>query len=577
MTALLEEPIPVTVPSISDELIYLGWHPIFKEHTDREGNVFGDAEIRGLVEDNNQRVEDTNDLCPVVIQHRKDGAENDQELVGFLGPYKYGKVGKLKPKSAVMARLQVYRRDLDKVKKYPRLSVELWSTRSNPTKGVFDPACLLGSETPELDLGLIHYAKDRGDFEVRRYSRSATILTKFQAAYPGGSNTAIPAMIGDDESDDERRTKYSGGSLSPGDVQQILAALKPTIEEAVATAAAQFKPANDSLDAGLDVLDDPNAAGGLAGDSLMGDDDSDLEDGGDDFGDDFDDEDDSDLDDSDLEDDSDFDSDFDDDSDLDDDDSDSDLDIGDDDDDSDLDDAAGEGESSVLADSAPGDDSEDDDDLPPAKYSKLPAGDGHSSTDLETANMADAPAKNETPEQRLTRYQKERDEAKSQVATLTKERDEYRTKYQKEVDARRDSDTKLTEMTGRIDKLEASERRAVRYQKLNEKQAAGYAFDIDEEMKDCEAMTPEQFDRHCERIITRYSKIPLPGVNTSAVPLPEAKRLAAAGAEDRKRERYSKVAQDNCLRLRSEGKPVDFRAEFDRLMKDDPEKLGSAA
>ncbi len=549
------------VPKISEELVDLGWHPIFAEHIDREGNVFDDAAIRGLVDSNNHRVDDTGDFCPLVIRHRQDGAENSQEVVGFAGPYKYGKIGKKSPKGAVLAHLRVYRRDLDKAKKFPRTSVELWSTKSNPTVGTFDPICLLGSETPELDLGLIHYAKAESGETTRRC---------YQAAYPGGSNTFVPSMAvgdcGDDHRDKEKVTKYEhGGSLSPADIQQIVAALKPVVQEAVDTAVAQIKPADNLLDGGLDGLDDSLPGDATDPDATLGDMDGDGdidandlamidEDGDGDF----------DAQDADLDDDFDADDD------------------GKDDDFDDLssdDDEAGDFGEEVNSSSDDGGDKRDYDKSPAKKYSKLSAGDGLSSDlDSENGNMADAPAKpdaNETPEKRLARYQRERDEATAKLTTVTKERDELRTKYQKEVEARRNSDTELTEVKERVGKLESSERRAVRYQKLTEKLNVGYVFDIEEEIEDCVPMTDDQFTRHLDRIVARYSKVPLPGVNTSNVPIPDAKRLAAATKDDQKRARYAKVATDNCTAARVAGEPIEFKAEFERLMKEDPEKIAA--
>lgn len=586
MPTLLAEPGLTPVQAIDDgEFIDLGYHPVFKAHRDRDGNVFGDAEIHGLVESNNDRIADTGDYCPIVIRHTKEGQENGQEVVGFLGPYRYGRVGNLNPASAVEGRIRIFKSDADKVRRFPRMSVELWSTKGNPTKGIFDPACLLGSETPELDLGLIRYAKDRSGHIVRRYSRA----THFQASAPGGSNTYMPSMGGDCDDGDERRkresqeqkTNYqaSGGMLSDVDLQQILAGLKSMAVEIIDERMAAMNkadPANVqmdqmSADPAMNAADgaagDPNIAAGdaAAGDAeVLGEDPSAL---GDDPDADLDGDTDGDLDEDDA--DSDADAEFAGD--------DSDFDALDDDGDNgtdDDDDAGNDDDTEVIEDSASGAVSADD--APPNKKKKYAAdanaGRSVSLSSDEDLSMADNPTPAADAAEQVKRYQKERDDARSELAKAKKDNDELRTKYQKEVDARRGSETELTALKQRVEKIEVSERRAVRYQKLSEIASRGYVFEVEDEIKDCEPMTAEQFDKHCERIVSRYQRVPI-----DMLPVPATQRIDSDGkASQERRERYAKKAGEEVLAARQRGEKLDFKVALERITAEGEKEFGKA-
>jgi len=531
MPALLENSRPQPATRFDDgEFVDLGWRPIFKEHTNRLGTKFDRYSMQKIADRCNTRIEKTGDFAPITIGHTTDSGDFDPKVVGFCGPYQAKAM--TDGTWAVYAKFRVFKEDEPDVKRYPRCSVEYWASKAEPDAGWFDPVCLLGSETPELDLG-IHYSK-RGGKQMLRY----------QAVAPGGANTYVPSMM----SDEDKPSRYQGGTLSQDDLQQIVAALQPMIEQTVkvqvaamnppgGTDTAELNPLNalDGMDAGGDELDQALAAsgeeeanemsdeldGGL-GDPLEGDDEpSEAGPLGDD--------DDSDVD-------------------------------GDDmpgDDDSDVDDEAGL--------SAPAEESTPKKKPMKADKAKKPAKekpDQYSANgrESETVSLEDHMA-TETPEATVTKYQK-------QVADLTAERDEYKTKYQKEVESRRTAETDLTTLKGRVDAIEAERRTAVRYQKLFERQSQGYTFELADELKDCEAMTDEQFTKHVdERIPSRYSRVPTPG-NTKPMPIPATSRLeqdSQRAAE--KRARYSKKAMENCL-ANSE---LTFKAEFDRLLAEDPE------
>lgn len=227
MSLALFEPKPTKTAARPDgDFVDLGYRPVFKEHV-RDGVKFGKREMERILRRNNARIEDTGDFSPLVIGHTKDNGDNAPEVIGFVGPYRLGKVGNKNPKWAILGRCRVFKADADKVRKYPRLSVEYWADDGDPTDGYFDPISLLGAETPELDLG-VHYSKRRGS-QLVRYSKQ---VHRFAAA-PGGSNTFVPGT-----GDEKKSTVYQKGSamLTPEDLQQIIEALKPVVQEAVASA-----------------------------------------------------------------------------------------------------------------------------------------------------------------------------------------------------------------------------------------------------------------------------------------------------------------------------------------------------
>jgi hypothetical protein len=560
MTATLEEARPLATPRREDgEFVDLGWRPVFKEHINRAGQRFDRRSMERIAERCNDRIKD-GDFAPIVVRHTKDDGSFDPEVVGLAGPFKCQKLPGQNGKWAVYARWRIYKEDASKPKKYPRVSVEYWADENDPTGGYFDPISMLGAETPELDLG-IHYAADPND-PTRRLMRYAKVM-RFSATPGGGPNTFPPS--GTEIDDKEKRQRYQGGTLSPDDIQQIIAALKPVIDEAVDAKVSAINPVGADPD-GLLTDEVPPEHAGMPGEPV-----AELP-GAEPF--------------------------------------------------PEFNDGAGEpgaGEpgsdnaeegvnpSGALPGALPGDDPDEDaegddedtdiepiDGKPAGKAKKKKKGkkpdapdqyakvalDGQSSDSLGELNMA-----TETSEQTVARYQKEsadykkqRDEAAKQRDDVAKERDEYKVKYQKEVDVRREAETNHAALAERVAKIEASERRAVRYQKLGDLQNKGIVLDPDEEFKDCEDMNEAQFDKHCERIAVKYSKVPLRTLASKGLQVAGPSRTDSDDRKDAaKRDRYSKVAMDNVQAARKRGEKLDFKPEYERLLKEDPEKLNSAA
>lgn len=218
---------PKTPTRETAEFVVFESVPVFKEHVNRDGMKFGPEELRRICNRCNHRIQDTKDYPPVVLRHTKDDGGFDPPTVGFAGPFWIGTLGDIEPKTAIFTNLMIFKEDAGMVKRYPRLSVEYWSSEKDPFNGYFDPISLLGAETPELDLG-VRYSKSHEGNRVMRYS----LVTRFEATAPGGSNTFVPG--GDDEK--KPYSKETPMALSPDDISQLIEAMKPMVQQMIAEA-----------------------------------------------------------------------------------------------------------------------------------------------------------------------------------------------------------------------------------------------------------------------------------------------------------------------------------------------------
>lgn len=227
--------------------------PIFDEHESEDGVTYDRRLLQIIAENCNRRIRDTGDWCPLVIGHTSDeDAAADPPLVGFAGPFTVGQLGKERPRWAILAKFWLFPDQAKVMARYPRRSVEVWPG-DRPEDRYFDPIALLGAETPRRDLGLI-YSKPRlvsrrvtfkANVELPErvysasgklfYSRSAAINERperYEAGFPSGTSTFIPAKGGDTR----KPARYQEGMTMPlaeGDLQQIVEAIKPTIQSIV--------------------------------------------------------------------------------------------------------------------------------------------------------------------------------------------------------------------------------------------------------------------------------------------------------------------------------------------------------
>jgi len=143
--------------------------PILDEHElkDGKGNVvirLDQKKLSEIVRVNNKRMGNTGDEIPLVIGHTKDDApEGEQpEIVGYATNLKvepFFKTGR----KCITATFKFFKHAADKVRGFPRRSIELWLSDYK-----IDPISLLGATTPERDLGLLRLSKGG----VKKYQRT---------------------------------------------------------------------------------------------------------------------------------------------------------------------------------------------------------------------------------------------------------------------------------------------------------------------------------------------------------------------------------------------------------------------
>ena len=264
MTTLPEaRPERAPVQDEGDGLVSLGWRCVFAEHTDREGNRFGKKSMEDIAARCNERITETSDFVPICIGHNGDG--KDPKVVGFAGPFRTGEIGNKKKRTAIYAKWRIFKSDLDEVKRFPRCSVELWTSDKHPTTGVLDPITILGATTPELDIG-IHYAKSSGKDGLRcvKYSRDLH-WSKYEAVAAGGMNTSVPSL---NLKEKKHYEKEGGCMLTPEDIAQIVDALKPACKAMIA----EMNPAPQVAEEMPDMPQDPGIDEGIANDEAAGED-----------------------------------------------------------------------------------------------------------------------------------------------------------------------------------------------------------------------------------------------------------------------------------------------------------------
>lgn len=511
--------------------------PVWCEHYSRQADQhFGPEELAQVVARCNERIEETNDFAPLVIRHTKDDGSADPPVVGLAGPFKLGTIGKQKPKTAILARMRFFKSDFDLAKRYPRVSVEYWFSKQDPTNGYFDPISLLGAETPELDLGIRYARRHAGRGEMcSRYSKTVIGFgdDKQRADYaasamPGGVNTFVPTTAGMQGADHDRqrsgghdRIDYdrdgAGRLPSPIDaaaIAQIVEALRPTIAEIVMQMVPVPQPQQQrdaselgdpyaaDLDSGLDADADVDDADDMAGAEPFH---ADSAPAGPDGP-------------SDLAGDADADN-------------------------SDSEPSGTDGGKDAAAGSAP--------DSRSSKKEKhtMSVATAKDKQDDKTRSSQQTAGGDDTA---VARYQK-------QVNDLTRERDEIKAKYEKAVRDASDSKAELKELQDRVGAIEANARHSARYAKLRDLEAEGYQFDIEDELKDFAQVSDEEFARHESRIRAHYSRVPLNGMQLTR---PKSEGPDGNEATSDERARYSKEAAVNVERARREGQHADYGTEL---------------
>lgn len=498
-----------------DDLVDLGWRVVFKEHTNRNGDKLGKESMEKIAANANFRINDTGDYCPLVIRHTKDPETghgvDDPELVGFLGPYRTGTFGELKPKAAVFAKVRAFKADAEKLKKYPRISVEYWADPDDPCNGYFDPAALLGAETPELDLG-IHYSKDeRSGHRLMRYSKVERFESA-QAAAPvtagGGPNTYVPGCNAGDDDDDEKKKTRNGGkeertdyAASPPDfnanpqMAQMVEAMRPMLKAMMQEIASEMFPSPQVMaqSAAADAAGSAPPPGMIPGATLPG-----AAAGGESAGPD------------------------------------------------------GSGNPTLAEPSAddPADDPTGDADKDGIPNADDPGADGDGKADDSQSDPTESKPKEpkKMADSNIPAAGSAADDADDEKLPVEKkaekyqrQRNEERTRYQKLLAEHRTATEKIATLEAEAEAGRKATRKATRYQKLVEIQQGDsthyFTFDPKQEVEDIADLSDDDCDRHYEKIHSHYQRIP-----RGMLPVPEAiEKTGDKATQEKTAVRYQKA------------------------------------
>ena len=173
--------------------------PIFDEHEGEDGTVYDREVLAHIAQNNNDRIEDTNDLCPIVGWHTPQEDEYDPDkdppIIGWAEQFRVEDFGNKRPRGCIFCTFKIYKKFHDYFKSHPRRSVEIWP-EDDPKQRYIDPIAVLAGVTPKRDLGYL-YAKSTSAgpevLEPMRYSqKDQSSKLKYEMSYPGGGNTYVP-------------------------------------------------------------------------------------------------------------------------------------------------------------------------------------------------------------------------------------------------------------------------------------------------------------------------------------------------------------------------------------------------
>ncbi len=226
-------PIPKQDTHEEGDFVVYSDVPVFKEHSRRirfgdelRSIKFSAQDMERICEKNNERIAETNDFVPIILNHTREDGSIEPEVVGFAGPFRTGQIGKKNPVTGILARMRFFKQDAERVKKFPRVSVEYWHSASDPSGGFLDPIALLGATTPELDLGIRYQRQDdTSGLQCARYQRT---LYEMAASAPSGGNAFVPGCT-------TQKKKYEAETMpmSPEDIQQVVAGVKDYVDSAI--------------------------------------------------------------------------------------------------------------------------------------------------------------------------------------------------------------------------------------------------------------------------------------------------------------------------------------------------------
>ena len=362
------------------------------------------------------------------------------------------------------------------MRRYPRRSPEVWLNPKKLGDSYFDPISLLGSETPELDLGLCYGKTSTRDGVMRICYQAAMPM----ATAPGGSNTFVPGMVDDDDQQPATYEKQPGGMLSQEDLAQIVDAMSAVIDAKIdeRMAALSGSEGDAAIDEAVanDALTDTPAEPGMEGMDAGAEPPPDM--------------------------------------------------------------AGDEAGAEPPANESPAGDAvvdSDDDDDEPVKYE-------HACSDNDQEDDMS-------------------DDSKEVLAKYKKDADELRVKYEKATKDNQRLSKENGELQKKVADAEAEQKRVVRYNKLREVEREGFALNADEELEDVKGLTDEQFDKHVERVRTKYQRIPMRGSQYVRPP------VDMSGDQDNMemRAKYSKEARKRVERSMAKGEALTFEEALEAV------------
>lgn len=519
--------------------------PVFDEHEGDDGVVYDKNLLQRIADNNNHRIEDTGDWCPIVAGHTPDADHPGEQpdIIGWAGPFKVSVLGNVEPRHCIFADFRIHKEHAERFRKNPRRSVELWP-EDDPKERFFDPIAVLGAETPKRPLGIAYSRPKHGKRPIR-YQMDAAPATE-----AGGHNTFIPSGIKKKKPHSYNLEDFNNmDAVSPELLAQIVEALAPLI-------GAQIDERMNVLHAnepgGMEEPDTPPAdappemppspmpqATGLPPEGTIGPD-APLAPPEEPM-------------------------------------------------------PAGPGPDMVPPEEAPPVEpaaEEDEEKKKRDRFQQYAHGrmvqymmedDGEHKTgamekcmkfaqgldEEDRGHMGAVMEGGDDDEQkafyRRMRYAMEDDgeemhegDDKEKYAKARASRDEYRERYRKADAERNELAQKCAKFQAEAETSKTKERYAKRRGALDALAHEGFVLDTDAEMKDCDAFSDEQFEQHQDRIRQRYAKAGKVGVAQFAV-------TPDTTPPDTKADEYSSKAVAIVSKYRREGKDVAFKSVMDNL------------
>lgn len=208
--------------------------PAFTEHSyvDRKGRdqTYDLDALLAVCDRCNYRIADTGNFAALSEGHtptveQVTAGVKPPPILGFSGPFRIGMIGNKNPRWTIFEDEHYLRDDMDKVRRLPTRSPEVW-LKENMADRFMDPIAMLGAETPRLDMG-IRFARAESGEECEKY-----------AACMAGANTSfVPELTGGKEKARYEEPETPGAepnqetavmAMQPEDIKQIVDAVMAT-------------------------------------------------------------------------------------------------------------------------------------------------------------------------------------------------------------------------------------------------------------------------------------------------------------------------------------------------------------